>query len=281
MVLQKEKMNKEMLLIIGPCAAESPEQIETTILEAQRRGISHIRASLWKPRTRPGGFEGLGLKGLGLLEMIADHGLTPATEVISPQDAEAVVNNIVGKKGKRVLIWTGARTGVGLIIKAIAKTIEGEPRAGIMVKNPMEQDTAHWMGMMEYAAEGCQNPAQIWMCHRGFWQENGPLRNPPDINMALCIRENLRQRLGVVVPLIFDPSHVSGRSDSIKRVTKETIRKGRHDLNGGVNGLIIEVHPNPAEALTDRAQQLSWFQFDNLAVRVPGIYQNLAVTLTV
>lgn len=256
-------MKRELEIIAGPCAGESIGQIEKTIAAAKIRGIETVRASLWKPRTRPGGFEGLGLAGLELLGMIADAGLVPATEVMRPGDAERIAEEIVGKHGGRVLWWTGARTGVGQLIGDIALVARGEEKVRLMIKNPMEKDKEHWLGMVEYAVEGCGDPSRVMICHRGFAPRDALIRNPPDIEMALEVRGDLDKRFGMSMPLIVDPSHICGRSDLVKLVVNESLK------TGGVDGFIIEVHPEPERARTDSNQQITWEQFDQIMADLP------------
>lgn len=257
----------ELHIISGPCAAESREQVLFTAQEALSRNIQTVRLSLWKPRTKPG-FEGIGEAGIPLLFEVAQMGLRPATEVLFPKHAEAVLNGVIGKNGHtEVLIWLGSRNQNHPIQHDIGTVVAGEPRVKLMIKNQMWKDRGHWEGIVDHVLSGGASPNQLLLCHRGFAPAADGLRNPPDINMALQVKRDLSRKLGVPIPMIADPSHIAGGSpDNVMRMA---LQLAAHTLPieediVRIDGLLIEVHPNPTVAATDRDQQLRWDQLDVL-----------------
>ncbi|MBL0129583.1 MAG: bifunctional 3-deoxy-7-phosphoheptulonate synthase/chorismate mutase type II [Flavobacteriales bacterium] len=230
----------EPLLIAGPCSAESEDQIMTTARALAKGGRARIfRAGLWKPRTRPGQFEGAGNAGLNWLRRVKEEtGLLTATEVATPQHAEACLNAGID------MLWIGARTTPNpFSVQAIADAIQGVD-IPVLVKNPINPDLQLWIGALERLHRaGIMKLAAI---HRGFsWFERTPYRNSPMWEFPI--------RLKAAHPglaLLCDPSHISGVTDGIGSVAQRAL-----DL--GFDGLMVEVHHDPGVARSDADQQLT------------------------
>jgi chorismate mutase len=230
----------EPLLIAGPCGAETEEQVLQTA-----KGISEIprvklfRAGIWKPRTRPNSFEGVGEEGLvWLTEVQKQFGLKTTVEVANAQHTELAL-----KHGVDVL-WIGARTtGNPFSVQEIADVLRGVD-IPVFIKNPIHADIQLWLGAIErFANSGLSKLAAI---HRGFhYAGKTKYRNKPLWEIAIELKTLLPE-----LPIICDPSHISGKRELIPHVAPKA-----HDL--GMNGLMIESHVNPAVALSDAQQQLT------------------------
>ncbi len=249
-------MNKE-IVIAGPCAAESRNQILGSVVGLQEHGIHIMRASLWKPRTRPG-FEGVGLVGIPWLAEATKLGVTVGTEVLLPSHVSEVVKGITAEGNpKNILLWLGSRNQNHRLQREIARTMLGETSDNVklMIKNQPWRDEAHWLGIVDHVTDAGFPLDRIILCHRGFspgWSENqGGLRNLPDWDMAMKVKEITG------LPMIIDPSHIGGSVDNVIRIVNEA-KKFTFD------GLIIEAHPDPTVAKTDAKQQLSMSQLGNL-----------------
>src|SRR5690554_1876451 len=234
---------QKKLLIGGPCSAESPEQLLTTAKELKNSGAHVLRAGIWKPRTRPGFFEGVGEKGLKWLKDAGNEaGMSVATEVAKPQHVELCLKNNID------ILWIGARTTVDpFAVSAIVEPLKGVD-IPVMVKNPVNPDIDLWLGALERVSNaGIKKIAAI---HRGFsTYRKSSYRNPP----LWRIPVELRRRVSSL-PIICDPSHLAGACELIQTVAQTAI-----DLL--FDGLMIEVHPNPTAALSDRNQQLTPAQY--------------------
>lgn len=247
---------KKPIIIAGPCAAESKEQIRESLREAKKRKVDFVRMNLWKPRTKPG-FDGLKEEGLSLLSEAAKMGVNPATEVILPEHAEKVIDTVLtSSKTAKVLIWIGARNQNHYIQQEIARIAAGNKRVTLMIKNQLWVNQEHWEGIIEHVLYGGIDPACLIVCHRGFAPNPNSynpynFRSMPDFKMAMQIKEKTG------LPVIFDPSHMGGTTENVFKITKAA-KKYSFD------GMIVEVHPKPQEAKTDVKQQLTWKQFDTL-----------------
>jgi len=228
----------DYLVVAGPCSAESEEQVHATVAELAKLSVNLVRAGLWKPRTRPGCFEGVGEPGLRwLTEAGKAHGLPVTTEVATPQHVEQAL-----KAGVDVL-WIGARTTVNpFSVQPIADALKGVD-IPVMVKNPINPDIELWIGALERLnAAGITKLAAI---HRGFTAyKKSRFRNKPNWKIPIELRRRVPS-----LPMICDPSHISGVRKLIPEVAQTAL-----DLT--FDGLMIESHINPDVALSDAKQQL-------------------------
>jgi len=228
------------LVIAGPCSAESEEQmIRTAHQLAKIPEVKVFRAGLWKPRTRPGTFEGVGEIGFRWLARVKrETGLKTTVEVAKPEQAIQALKNGVD------ILWLGARTVVNpFMVQEIAEAVRGTG-VSIMVKNPIIPDLKLWIGAIEriYAS----GIPKIMAIHRGFhYFEKSPFRNAPMWEIPIELK-----RLIPDLQIIVDPSHICGQRDLLQSISQKAL-----DLE--MDGLMIETHENPAVALTDAAQQIS------------------------
>lgn len=230
---------KKGFLCAGPCAVESPEQILAAARALTDGPIHLLRGGVWKPRTRPNGFQGLGKAALGWLKSAGEStGLPVAAEVASPQHLDLAL-----KAGIDV-VWIGARTSVNpFAVQDIADALKGV-NIGVMVKNPIIPDPLLWLGAIErlYKA-GIPRLAAV---HRGFFSlQPGGYRNPPQWRVPLELKRRLPN-----LPLFCDPSHICGSRNGLLAVAQEAL-----DLL--FDGFMFEVHPDPDSALSDTIQQLT------------------------
>jgi chorismate mutase len=227
------------LLIAGPCSAESEQQMLDTArqLKVSNR-VSCFRAGIWKPRTRPGAFEGVGEIGLQWMQAVKrETGLLTACEVATAEHARLAL-----KYGIDVL-WVGARTSANpFSVQEIADCIRGS-HVTVLVKNPVNPDLQLWIGALERINRaGITRLAAI---HRGFSAyEKTPFRNAPLWNIAIELKTICPN-----LPVICDPSHIAGVRDLVPLVAQKAL-----DLD--MHGLMVEVHNNPGVARSDAAQQL-------------------------
>ena len=228
------------LFIAGPCSAESEDQMIRTAREVAKIPMVKVfRAGLWKPRTRPGDFEGVGEKGLKWLKQVKDQfGLKTTVEVAEPAHVDLALKHDVD------ILWIGARTVVNpFSVQAIAEALKGVD-VPVMVKNPVNPDIKLWIGAIERVfASGI---SKIIAIHRGFhYFEKSPYRNAPMWEIPFELK-----RLIPSLPLIVDPSHISGRADLLQSVSQRAM-----DLE--MDGLMIETHYDPSVAKTDASQQIT------------------------
>lgn len=227
-------------IISGPCSAETESQMITTAKQLAATGKVHaLRAGIWKPRTRPGQFEGAGAEGLKWLVMAKQEtGLPITTEVATAAHVEACL-----KAGVDIL-WVGARTTVNpFSVQEIADALRGVD-IPVMVKNPVNPDLELWIGALERLSRaGIKKMAAI---HRGFSSfEKGPFRNAPMWDLAIELKTKLPG-----LEMFCDPSHISGNRELIAMVSQKAL-----DLD--MAGLMIESHLNPDEAWSDAKQQVT------------------------
>jgi len=233
----------KMFLSAGPCSAESQEQVLETAEALSGQGISFLRAGIWKPRTRPGSFEGVGLKGLAWMDHARTAtGLKIGTEVAEPSHVEACL-----EFGMDIL-WVGARTTTNpFSVQAIADALKGTD-IPILVKNPISADIGLWIGAIERLANA--GITKLGAIHRGFSSTlEMRYRNAPNWKMPIELKRQMPE-----LPIICDPSHICGKADLIHAIAQEAM-----DLL--FDGLMVEVHPDPPNALSDAAQQLTPDQF--------------------
>lgn len=227
-------------VVAGPCSAESEEQVMSICKEvAQNSSVKLLRAGIWKPRTRPNSFEGLGEIALPwLVNAGKATNLPTTTEVANKKHVEAAL-----KAGVDVL-WIGARTTVNpFAVQEIADALKGVD-IPVMIKNPVNPDLQLWIGAFErFEQAGITDLTAI---HRGFSVYKHPkYRNVPNWQIPIALKEERPD-----LPIICDPSHITGRRDLLLEVSQKAM-----DLN--FEGLMIETHPNPDEAWSDAAQQVT------------------------
>ena len=227
-------------LITGPCSAESPEQVMSVAKEIAANGHANVlRAGIWKPRTRPDSFEGMGEIALPwLIEAGKETGLPVTTEIANRHHAELALKSGVD------ILWIGARTTVNpFAIQEIADFLKGV-KIPVMVKNPVNPDLELWIGAFERLEKA--GITDLVAIHRGFSVYKHPkYRNVPTWELPIALRERLPD-----LPIICDPSHITGRRDLLLEVSQKAM-----DLN--FDGLMIETHPNPDKAWSDAAQQVT------------------------
>ncbi len=228
------------LLIAGPCSLESEEQaLATARLLARDHRVFVFRGGVWKPRTRPGSFEGVGSVGLRWLQRVREEtGLPVGTEVANALHTEEAL-----KHGIDVL-WIGARsTASPFVVQEIADVVRGTD-AVVMVKNPVNPDLQLWMGAIERVyRSGIRNIVAI---HRGFTPfGETKYRNYPNWQTVIELR-----RLMPEVPIICDPSHIAGKREYLYEIAQKS-------FDMGLEGLMIESHVDPSRALSDKDQQLT------------------------
>ena len=229
----------EMMLIAGPCSAESREQVMETAKGLSGSKVAYFRAGIWKPRTQPGAFEGVGRTGLPWLKEVSEtYGLKTCTEVANPQHVEDALQAGID------MLWIGARTTTNPFqVQAIADSLAGI-EVPVAVKNPTHPDLALWSGAVERLARaGVRNLMAI---HRGFAVHGqNKYRNAPLWQIPIDFRNAHPE-----IPMINDPSHICGRRDLLAGVSQMAM-----DL--AFDGLMVETHPDPDAAWTDAAQQLT------------------------
>jgi chorismate mutase len=228
------------LVIAGPCSAETEKQVIQTALElAESKKVDIFRAGLWKPRTRPGSFEGVGSVGLPWLKRVKEEtGLPVATEVANAKHAYEALKYGID------YIWIGARTAVNpFAVQEIADSLEGSG-VGVLIKNPINPDLELWMGGIERIRKA--GISKIAAIHRGFSNyEKTQYRNIPHWQLAVELKQQMPD-----LPIICDPSHITGNSSLLYEVSQKAM-----DLN--YEGLMIETHIDPEHALSDAAQQVT------------------------
>ena len=233
-------LQKRPLIISGPCSAETEEQVVQTATRLAATGkVDILRAGIWKPRTRPGSFEGIGTKGLPWLQQAKkESGLPVAVEVATAKQVEDALHFGVD------VLWIGARTTVNpFSVQDVADALKGAD-VPVLIKNPINPDLELWIGAVERVANaGIKN---IGLIHRGFISYvNTEYRNAPMWHLAI---EMKRRNPGML--LINDPSHICGRRDILMDVAQKAI-----DLD--FDGLIIESHIDPDNAWSDAKQQVT------------------------
>lgn len=227
------------LVIGGPCSAETEEQVLKIAHELKKTDVTVYRAGIWKPRTRPGMFEGVGAIGLRWLKKVKEQtGLLTATEVANKDHVKLALENDVD------ILWIGARSTVSpFIMQEIADALEGTNKI-VLVKNPVNPDLALWLGGVERLYSSKIN--RLGLIHRGFsTYEKTKYRNIPEWQIAIEVKNRFPD-----LPIICDPSHIAGRRDLIFDISQAAL-----DLN--FDGLMIETHSDPDNAWSDSAQQVT------------------------
>ncbi|PHN01442.1 bifunctional 3-deoxy-7-phosphoheptulonate synthase/chorismate mutase type II [Flavilitoribacter nigricans] len=238
--------HKRPIIIAGPCSAETEEQVLQTARDLAPQNIDLFRAGIWKPRTRPGSFEGVGTPGLKWLKKVKEEtGMKVTTEVAKAEHVyQAIKHNID-------VLWIGARTTVNpFSVQEVADAIEGVD-IPVLIKNPINPDLGLWVGAIERIYKA--GVTKIGVIHRGFsYHGDTPFRNVPRWQIAI----ELKRRFPDLV-MICDNSHICGRRDTLFEVAQQAM-----DLN--YDGIMTEVHPTPDDAWSDAKQQITPAQFQEL-----------------
>ena len=227
------------LLIAGPCSAETEEQVMRTARALAAEGIRIYRAGLWKPRTKPGGFEGVGPEGLAWLARVKrETGMHTATEVATREHVAAAIAGGVD------LLWIGARTAANpFAMQEIADALRGQ-EIPVLIKNPVSPDLELWIGAVERIYNA--GIRRLGVIHRGFTSIDKSLyRNHPIWSIPIELHRRLPE-----LPIFCDPSHIGGKRELIAPLSQQAM-----DL--GFDGLIIEAHCSPDSAWSDKAQQIT------------------------
>jgi chorismate mutase len=227
------------LVIAGPCSAETEKQVLEIAHQLKNTDATVLRAGIWKPRTRPGNFEGVGALGLKWLQKAKEEtGMLITTEVANANHVELALKHDVD------ILWIGARTTVSpFIVQEIADALQGTDKP-VLIKNPVNPDLSLWLGAVErFYTAGINN---LGVIHRGFSAyEKTRYRNNPEWQLPIDLQNRFPD-----LPLILDPSHIAGRRDIIFDLCQTAL-----DLN--YDGLMVETHHDPDNAWSDASQQIT------------------------
>ncbi len=241
-----KKSDHTPFLIAGPCSAETPEQLLDTARQLAPQGIDLFRAGIWKPRTRPGAFEGLGAKALPWLRDVkAETGLKTTIEVANGNQVYEAL-----KFGVDVL-WVGARSTVNpFSVQEISDALQGVD-VPVLVKNPVNPELELWIGALERIAKA--GVARLGAVHRGFsTYSKSRFRNAPYWELPIELKRRMPD-----LPLICDNSHICGNRDDLAEIAQQAL-----DLQ--YDGLMTEVHCSPDEAWSDARQQVTPFRYQEI-----------------
>ncbi len=230
---------KRPVVIAGPCSAETEEQVMAAARELAKNGVKIFRAGIWKPRTKPGGFEGVGEQGLAWLRRVKDEtGMLVATEVATKQHVNAALDAGVD------VLWIGARTSANpFAMQEIADALEGKD-VPVLVKNPVNPDLELWIGAMQRLYNA--GLRRIGAIHRGFSAYGKHLyRNMPQWHIPIELRRRLPN-----LTIFCDPSHIGGKRELVAPLSQQA-------MDMGFDGLIIESHCEPDSAWSDKSQQVT------------------------
>ena len=231
--------SKRPVVIAGPCSAETEEQVMETAKDLAKNGVRIFRAGIWKPRTKPGGFEGVGSVGLTWLQEVKkETGMLVATEVANKQYVEEALNAGVD------VLWIGARTSANpFAMQEIADSLVGAD-VPVLVKNPVNPDLELWIGAMQRIYNA--GIRQIGAIHRGFSAYGKHLyRNMPQWHIPIELRRRMPE-----LTLICDPSHIGGKRELVAPLSQQA-------MDMGFDGLIVESHCDPDSAWSDKSQQVT------------------------
>ena len=257
------RSSERPFIIAGPCSAETEEQVIETAQKLDKMNVSIFRAGIWKPRTRPSGFEGIGEKGLPWLQRVKEEtNMEVATEVANARHVNLALKYDID------VLWIGARTAANpFTVQEIADAIRGRD-IKVMIKNPINPDPGLWGGAIERIANaGISKVAAI---HRGFSSyTKTKFRNPPEWQIPVELK-----RKHPTLPMFADPSHIGGNRDLIAEISQKAM-----DLN--YDGLIVETHIDPPNAWSDAKQQVTPEKLDeiinNLVLRDPQTNDNVFI----
>ena len=240
-ILSDESGAIHPIIIAGPCSAETEEQVLSTARELAKTGVKIVRAGIWKPRTKPGGFEGVGREGLPWLAKVKEEtGMLTATEVATRQHVEDALAAGID------ILWIGARTSANpFAMQEIADALqEAGKDIPVLVKNPVNPDLELWIGALQRLYNA--GIRRLGAIHRGFSAYGKHLyRNMPQWHIPIELRRRFPN-----LPLISDPSHIGGKRELVAPLSQQA-------LDMGFDGLIIESHCDPDCAWSDKAQQIT------------------------
>lgn len=231
--------SKKPMVIAGPCSAETEEQVITTAQELAANGIKIFRAGIWKPRTKPGGFEGVGVVGLEWMKRVKkETGMYVATEVANKSHVEAALDAGID------ILWIGARTSANpFAMQEIADALAGNDVV-VLVKNPVNPDLELWIGAMQRIYNAGIH--KLGAIHRGFSSYGKHLyRNMPQWHIPIELSRRLPN-----LPIICDPSHIGGKRELVAPLSQQA-------MDMGFDGLIVESHCDPDCAWSDKSQQVT------------------------
>jgi chorismate mutase len=231
--------DKKPLVIAGPCSAETEEQVMDTARQLAARGVKIFRAGIWKPRTRPGAFEGIGSEGLQWLKRVKEEtGMYTATEVATAKHVQEALAAGID------IIWVGARTTVNpFAVQEVADALAGS-NVPVLIKNPVNPDLELWIGAIERLYRA--GIRKLGVIHRGFSSADKKIyRNLPQWHIPIELRRRFPN-----LPMICDPSHIGGKRELVAPISQQAM-----DMN--FDGLIIESHCNPDCAWSDKDQQVT------------------------
>jgi chorismate mutase len=239
------------ILIAGPCSAETEEQTLDTARALSGIGVKIFRAGIWKPRTMPGGFEGVGDRGLPWLQTVKrETGMLVATEVATIDHVKAALDAGID------ILWMGARTSTNpFAMQEIADMLRGHNEVTVLVKNPLNPDLDLWLGALQRIMGA--GITRIGAVHRGFSSAGEHIyRNNPQWHIPFELR-----RLAPGMTILCDPSHIGGKRKYVESLSQIA-------LDTGFDGLMIESHCHPDQALSDSAQQVTPQDLDTILRRL-------------
>ena len=249
-----QSIDNKPMIIAGPCSAETEEQVINTAINLANNGIKYFRAGIWKPRTKPGGFEGVGVEGLAWMKRVKEEtGMYTCTEVATKAHVEAALEADID------ILWIGARTSANpFAMQEIADALVGHEDKIVLVKNPVNPDIELWIGALQRIYNA--GIRKLGAIHRGFSAYGKHLyRNMPQWHIPIELHRRIPN-----LPIFCDPSHIGGLRELIAPISQQAI-----DM--GFEGLIIESHCDPDCAWSDKSQQVTPdvlnYIFNTLVVR--------------
>lgn len=235
-----QSIDNKPMIIAGPCSAETEEQVMNTAINLANNGIKYFRAGIWKPRTKPGGFEGVGVEGLAWMKRVKEEtGMYTCTEVATKSHVEAALEADID------ILWIGARTSANpFAMQEIADALVGHEDKIVLVKNPVNPDIELWIGALQRIYNA--GIRKLGAIHRGFSAYGKHLyRNMPQWHIPIELHRRIPN-----LPIFCDPSHIGGLRELIAPISQQAI-----DM--GFEGLIIESHCDPDCAWSDKSQQVT------------------------
>jgi len=252
---------KEKIIIAGPCSLESPEQLDYTARALDLSRIDYMRGGIWKPRTRPGNYEGVGAAGLEwFAQMKREHDVKIITEVATAEQVDLVLKAGVDA------VWVGARSTVNpFYVQQIADALRGVD-IPVFIKNPINPDLSLWIGAIERVRSSIAG--ETYAIHRGFSSfRKFKYRNQPQWTIPISLMQHMPE-----LKIICDPSHIAGDQEVVHEVAQQA-----YDLQ--FDGLMVEIHPHPPQAKSDADQQLTPEHFmvmlDELVIRQTELTSSL------